>query len=106
MLDLDEKILVTPLFPFDSQLNFEVFILELLPGCEHLSPPHDQGVIEHVIVVDGTVEILVDGAWRWLRKGKGLRFNAHQRHGYRNLGSDMACIHDIIHYPYRKITEI
>ncbi|CZM20163.1 DNA-binding transcriptional repressor PuuR [Legionella pneumophila] len=50
----DEKIRVLPLFPFDEQLHFELFVIELLPGCEHLSPPHKHGVIEHVIVVDGT----------------------------------------------------
>jgi hypothetical protein len=34
--------------------------IELLPGCEHLSPPHQAGVIEHVIVASGTVEVLVN----------------------------------------------
>src|ERR1700733_1348484 len=40
----DQKIRVLPLFPFDSQLNFELYIIELLPDCEHLSPPHKHGV--------------------------------------------------------------
>lgn len=94
----DSKIRVMPLFPFDKKLNFEVFIIELLPGCEHLSPPHKHGVIEHVIVVDGTIEILVDGKWQSLKKGEGLRFQANQPHGYRNLSKKTASIHDLIHY--------
>jgi transcriptional regulator with XRE-family HTH domain len=49
----DKKIRVLSLFPFDSSLNFEVFVIELLPGCEHLSPPHKQGVIEHIVVAEG-----------------------------------------------------
>ncbi|HAU3626782.1 TPA: helix-turn-helix domain-containing protein [Legionella pneumophila] len=95
----DEKIRVMPLFPFDNELNFELFVIELLPSCEHLSPPHEHGVIEHVVVVDGTIEVLVDGVWKSLSKGEGLRFNANQVHGYRNITSKTSIFHDIIHYP-------
>lgn len=94
----DEKIRVMPIFPFDSELNFEIYIIELLPGCEHLSPPHKHGVIEHVIVVEGKMEVLIDGAWKLLTKGEGIRFDANQPHGYRNLNEKIACFHDIIHY--------
>lgn len=95
----DEKIRVIPLFPFDEQLNFELFVIELLPSCEHLSPPHEAGVIEHVVVIEGKVEIFVNGAWHSLNKGEGFRFNANQPHGYRNVTKKTACIHDMIHYP-------
>ena len=98
----DEKIRVMPLFPFDNELQVEIFIIELLPGCEHLSPPHKNGVIEHVIVVEGAMEVLVNGAWRPLTKGDGLRFNANQTHGYKNTSSSLACFHDIIHYGSEK----
>ncbi|KTD37363.1 DNA-binding transcriptional regulator [Legionella moravica] len=95
----DKKIRVLPLFPFEPQLSFELFVIELLPGCEHLSPPHKQGVIEHVAVIQGTVEVLIDGVWQKLSNGDGIRFNANQLHGYRNLTSETALFHDIIHYP-------
>lgn len=95
----DDKIRVMPLFPFDNELNVEIFIIELLPGCEHLSPPHKHGVIEHVIVVEGNIEVLINGNWHPLQKGEGLRFNADQPHGYRNKTTKNVSIHDIIHYP-------
>jgi transcriptional regulator with XRE-family HTH domain len=95
----DDKIRVMPLFPFDNQLKVEIFIIELLPGCEHLSPPHKHGVIEHVIVIEGNMEVFINGDWKSLNKGEGLRFNADQVHGYRNKTSRNASIHDIIHYP-------
>jgi transcriptional regulator with XRE-family HTH domain len=97
----DEKIRVMPLFSFDAKLNFEIFIIELLPGCEHMSPPHKPGVIEHVIVVEGRMDVLVNGEWQTLSKGEGLRFEANQVHGYRNVMADIAKIHDIIHYPIK-----
>ncbi|MBA2653282.1 MAG: helix-turn-helix transcriptional regulator [Tatlockia sp.] len=95
----DEKIRIFPLFPFENQLNFELFIIELEPNCEHLSPPHNLGVIEHVIVIEGQIEVFIDGLWQKLVNGEGLRFNANQPHGYRNLTTKSAKFHDIIHYP-------
>ena len=95
----DKKIRVLPLFPFEPQLNFELFVIELLPGCEHLSPSHKDGVVEHVVVVQGNMEVLVDKEWHKLSNGDGIRFNANQPHGYRNLMPKSATFHDIIHYP-------
>lgn len=95
----DRKIRVMPLFPFDKQLNFELFVIELLPSCEHLSPPHAADVIEHVVVIQGKIEVFVNNVWHPLNKGEGFRFNANQPHGYRNVGKRTACIHDMIHYP-------
>lgn len=95
----DEKIRIQAIFPFESELSFEVFVIELLPGCEQLSPPHEQGVIEHVIVVEGAMEVLVNNIWHPLTVGEGLRFNASQAHGYRNQHSSIARFHDMIHYP-------
>jgi transcriptional regulator with XRE-family HTH domain len=94
----DQNIRVMPIFPYDKKLHFEVFIIELFPGCEHLSPPHKHGVIEHVIVIDGAMEVLVSNVWQPLIKNEGLRFDANQPHGYRNQTDKTACFHDIIHY--------
>ncbi|MBS0656394.1 MAG: helix-turn-helix transcriptional regulator [Verrucomicrobia bacterium] len=94
----DAKLKVFPLFPYDETLHLEIFLIELLAGCEHMSSPHKPGVIEHVIVVLGSMEVLVDGTWKTLHQGEGLRFSASQPHGYRNRTEDVAVIHDIIHY--------
>ena len=67
---IDEKIRVIPLFPFDAQVNCEIFIIELLPTCEHLSSQHKLGLIESVIVVDGTMEILLNGIWQTLYRNE------------------------------------
>ena len=99
----DEKIRIMTLFPFDKTLHCEMFLIELLPLCEHLSSPHEKGVIEHVIVAKGSVQILVKGCWETVNEGEGLRFDAHQPHGYRNLHpTQVACIHNVIHYPARR----
>lgn len=94
----DDKINVMPIFPFDENLGFEVFIIELLPGCTHLSPPHQKGVIEHVIPVLGYIEVLVQGQWHQVNQHEGLRFDASLPHGYRNLSDAAVLFHDMIHY--------
>lgn len=94
----DDKIRVMPIFAYDEPLRFEVFIIELLPGCEHLSLPHQKGVIEHVIVSSGEIEVLIKGAWHAVQQNEGLRFNADIPHGYRNVSDSKAVFHDMIHY--------
>jgi len=76
----DDRIKVMPIFPFDENLGFEVFIIELLSGCTHLSPPHQKGVIEHVIPVTGSIEVLKQGEWRQVNQHEGFRFDASLPH--------------------------
>lgn len=94
----DSKIRVLSVVPFDEQLNFEVFTIELLPGCVHLSPPHQKGVIEHVVPIRGSVEVLVQEEWVRVDKNQGFRFFAEQPHGYRNLSEETVVFQNIIHY--------
>jgi XRE family transcriptional regulator, regulator of sulfur utilization len=94
----DDKIRVMPIFAYDKGLDFEVFIIELLPGCEHLSPPHQPGVVEHIIVASGEIEVLINSTWHLVRQHEGLRFCADKSHGYRNMSSQPAIFHDMIHY--------
>jgi hypothetical protein len=44
------------------------------------------------------MEVLIGNAWQLPHQGEGLRFEASQPHGYRNLSSKIAIIHDTIHY--------
>lgn len=94
----DNKIKVLTLFPFDEKLNCEIFLIELLPGCEHISPPHQPNVIEHILVAEGSMEVFSNSHWKLLSKNQGLRFNACQPHGYRNFSEQSSTIYDIIHY--------
>lgn len=94
----DDKIQVMPIFPFDATLGFEVFMIKLLPGCTHLSPAHQQGVVEHIIPLNGSLDILVEETWHTLKPHEGLRFDASIPHGYRNLCPNAVLFHDMIHY--------
>ena len=94
----DSLIKVMPIFPFDKKMGFEVFIIELLPGCLHLSPPHQKGVVEHIMPVQGTIDIEVNGFWHQVSSSQGFRFAADTPHAYKNASSSPAVFHDIIYY--------
>jgi transcriptional regulator with XRE-family HTH domain len=94
-----DAMLVAPLFAFDPALAFEVFELTLLPGYERVSEPHVAGVVEHVVVQRGSLEVLSEGRWVRLEAGEGLRLAGDREHGYRNAGAGPAVFLDLIHYP-------
>jgi len=87
------------LFPFDPKTGCEVFLHDLAPHWQHLSAAHGAGVIEDVFVVEGAVEILLEGAWVRVACGQALRFNADQPHGYRNPLATPSRFHNTMHYP-------
>ena len=58
-----DGMLVAVLFPYAPPFGFELFELTLLPGYERLSEAHEPGVTEHVIVLRGPMEVLVEGEW-------------------------------------------
>ncbi|PWE28963.1 XRE family transcriptional regulator [Pararhodobacter marinus] len=87
------------LFPFDPKTGCEVFLHDLAPHWQHLSPAHSEGVSEDVFVIDGAVEILVASDWLRVEAGQALRFSADQPHGYRNPLDRTSRFHNTIHYP-------
>jgi len=94
-----DRMLIAPLFAYHPRFGFEMLELTLLPGYERLSEPHAPGVVEHVMAIRGSVEVLCDGAWQRLEEGDALRFAADLPHGYRNAGDAPAVFHNLIHYP-------
>ncbi|MCT7656590.1 XRE family transcriptional regulator [Oceanimonas sp. NS1] len=94
-----DGMLVAPLFPFETRFGFEMMELTLLPGYQRQSDPHEPGVIEHVIVRQGELELLLEGHWQALAPGAAVRFNADQPHGYRNRSDSPVVFYNLIHYP-------
>ncbi len=89
---------VSSIFPYDERFSFEMFELTLLPGYERLSEPHIKGTTEHIIVINGVMEVLIESEWIELTKGEAVRFAADKPHGYRNTSSSSAIFHNVIHY--------
>ncbi|WP_242495340.1 hypothetical protein [Salinicola tamaricis] len=45
---------VMPLFAFDPGLGFEMFVIDLPQGTFSESPAHAPGIVEHVVVIEGS----------------------------------------------------
>jgi quercetin dioxygenase-like cupin family protein len=88
------------LFPYETRFGFELYELTFAPGFESISEPHDIGVVEHLTVLRGKVELLVEEEWRELEEGQSLRFPGDRRHGYRNRTESEAVVMDLIHYRF------
>lgn len=97
----DKGMAVAPLFPFEPRFGFDLMELTFLPGYERLSEPHEPGVIEHITLISGDMEILTDDIWHSLEKGQTIRFRGDRPHGYRNQGDEKAVTLSVIHYPHR-----
>ena len=90
---------IEPLFPFDPQLGFDYFSLILTPGTLSESSAHDIGVIEHVVVISGTLDLQLEGQWYQLQAGDRRRFAGDKAHSYRNSQAENVHFHSLIHYP-------
>nr|MDH3162962.1 helix-turn-helix domain-containing protein [Bacillus licheniformis] len=53
----EEKYAAFPHFPFDQKKKFEIFYIELAPGCVHESEPHHGGIEEYVLVSRGAIAV-------------------------------------------------
>ncbi|MDP5214456.1 helix-turn-helix domain-containing protein [Pseudoalteromonas tunicata] len=89
---------IKALLPFDSITRFELFQIVINPGYSHLSLPHNHGVIEHIVVISGAIEYLLNDNWLRLTAGQVARFCADQPHGYRNVTQQTAVFHNLIFY--------
>ncbi|MCL8124066.1 helix-turn-helix domain-containing protein [Enterobacter hormaechei] len=94
-----QAMVVKPLFPWDEQLKFDHFCITLSPGALSESTPHEAGVIEHVVVISGELDMQIDGVWRTLYADSGVRFAGDKPHAYRNSSARTVHFHSLIHYP-------
>lgn len=93
-----QAMVIAPVFPWDPELRFDHLSVRLAPGALSESTPHERGVIEHVVVISGTLDMCVNGEWQRLETGSGLRFAGDSPHAYRNSGALEVHFHSLIHY--------
>lgn len=98
----DEGMSTALVFPYEPRFGFEYFELILRPGYQRISQPHEAGVVEHIVVTQGKLGVLIDGDWRSLEAGEAIRFAADREHGYRNRTNREVVFQLVIHYPSKE----
>lgn len=76
--------------PMELAGRFEWYELTLAPNGILASTPHDPGVNEHLTVLQGTMELDVDGQQKKLKTGATARYPADRQHSIRNPGKTEA----------------
>lgn len=92
----DPDMRVRIVFPFDPATGLEMFEVVLANGHHQISPPHRHGVVEHVVVLRGRMEVRFEGRWHELAEGDAVKFHADVGHEYRTDGE--AAFHNVIRY--------
>ncbi|ENR0232212.1 helix-turn-helix transcriptional regulator [Enterobacter bugandensis] len=94
-----QAMVIKPLFPWDETLRFDHFSITLAPGALSESTPHEAGVIEHVVVISGELEMNINDEWQTVHADSGVRFAGDKPHAYRNSSDRPVHFHSLIHYP-------
>jgi transcriptional regulator with XRE-family HTH domain len=98
IIEDNNRMKLYPIFPFDANKGFEIFTIELEPGCNHISTPHNEGVEEYIIVTEGQIEININSKKFILEKGNSMRFMANSPHSYKNINQGRSVFQNIILY--------
>lgn len=86
-------------FPFDPRKKFEIFTVEVEPGCTHISDRHNDGLEEHITVMRGELELNIGEERFILSTGDSIRFIANKTHSYKNTGTVLTSFQLVMHYP-------
>ena len=84
-----------PIYPFSPQRRFELFIIELEENCTHVSSTHSHVLEEYVLVIEGKLDLNVDGKTYILESGHSIRFDGTLEHIYKNLNKGKTILHNI-----------
>ena len=87
-----------PIFPFDTEKQFELHRVVVKQGGSLTAQPHMQGTQEYVTLFSGQAEIGVGEAVFSLNAGDSIRFQADVPHFYRNVGTQEVQMSMLIYY--------
>lgn len=74
-------------FQSSSTRSFELFDMELAPGCRYASPGHGERTAEYLVVTAGTLTLTIGGETHTLAVGDAVHFPASGSHVYANSGT-------------------
>lgn len=94
----DSKMKVNTLFPYKADSGLEMFEITLTGHHRQMSSPHGVGVIEHIHVLKGEMNVFFNNEWHHLVKGNSIRFFSDQPHGY-EAATETATFQNIVCYP-------
>ncbi|KMM39091.1 helix-turn-helix domain-containing protein [Guptibacillus hwajinpoensis] len=98
VLSANEALTLEPMFTNSGYGSIETHRAFLKAGGEYVADAHQDGVIEYVTVMEGSVTVQVQDQMYELQTYDSIKFNANQKHGYLNYGSTPATLHFVMIY--------
>ncbi|MDA7027521.1 XRE family transcriptional regulator [Bacillus sp. CLL-7-23] len=95
--DHEGQYLVYPFFPYRPETKFEIYIVELKPGCTHDAKPH-QGE-EYILIKEGILTVHLQEDHYVLESGDALQFTGTTTHRYINTTEELASFFLVMYYP-------
>lgn len=99
ILGNEGKMRAYPLFTFDPVRRVETFYIEFDAGCCHHSEKHEDGVEEHIFVLEGSLQLISGGKETVVQQKQAVRFRADMPHDYRNISGTICTVYNTIFYP-------
>ncbi|MCI8478016.1 MAG: helix-turn-helix domain-containing protein [Oscillospiraceae bacterium] len=93
------KMRAYPLFPYEPVRSVETFYIEFDPDCRHSSDKHNDGVEEHLFVLQGTLRLVLGDRQVEVGEKQAIRFRADIPHAYQNVTGDKCKVYNTIFYP-------
>nr|WP_319553929.1 XRE family transcriptional regulator [uncultured Vibrio sp.] len=94
----DAKMKVNTLFPYKADSGLEMFEITLTGHHRQMSSPHGVGIIEHIHVLKGEMNVYFNDEWHHLATGDSIRFFSDQPHGY-EAATETTTFQNIVCYP-------
>lgn len=76
--------------PMELAGKYEWYELTLAPDGALISNPHDPGTMEYLTLLNGAIEVEVNGVGKKLKAGDTARYQADKSHAIRNTGKTEA----------------
>jgi transcriptional regulator with XRE-family HTH domain len=99
LIEDDGKYRNYPIFPFNDDRRFEMYMLEIEPEGRLRAEAHPEGTQEFITVFAGEIAVEVDKKKYRVTKGNSIRFKADEPHAYYNTGGEQANLSMVIYYP-------
>lgn len=89
---------IYPVFPSEPGRDFEILYIEIDPGTESFSEPHEKGTEEFTLIYEGTLSLTVGSERFEVPAGHSIRYNANLSHSYANRSDGIMRLCMVIRY--------
>ena len=82
-------------FPYEEERSFQIYKIQIYPGCKYATESHGEHTAEYILVTEGELTVQVGDTFHVIKKGNAMRMETAREHAYWNGGQEMLWV-DIV----------